>query len=218
MTPYDVVMLDLDGTLIDSEAGVYTSVRYGLAGFGITPTDAQLEEFMGPPLADVLPRVFRLTDPADIPLFFDRYCEAYFHVAEYEYEMYPGMRELVTDLSAAGVTLVLATAKPHESASRILVHAGLADRFAFVAGSELDSSRQEKADVIAHAFDNIEADGTSHRIVMVGDRGLDIRAAREHDIDAIAVTWGYAPPGELEECGATHLVADVAELRALLLP
>jgi phosphoglycolate phosphatase len=218
VTPYDVVLLDLDGTLIDSEPGVYTSVRFALAGFGITPTTAELAEFMGPPLADVLPRVFALTDPADIQVFFDRYCEAYFDAAEYEYDVYPGMLELVRDLGGAGVTLVLATAKPHESASRILVHAGLSDCFAFVAGSETDSSRQEKAEVIAHAFANIEADGASHRMVMVGDRDLDIRAARMHGIDAIAVEWGYAPLGELEQSGATHVVASPAALRALLLP
>ena len=217
--PYDVVLLDLDGTIIDSAPGVFSAVRYGLVeGLGITPTTAQLEEFMGPPLHDVMPRVFGITDPADIRRFFDCYCEAYFHGTEYEYDPYPGMLDLIADLHAAGVRLVLATAKPHESATRILQHAGVEHRFDFVAGSETDGSRQDKADVIEHAFQQIEADGSTHRIVMVGDRALDVHAATAHGVDSIAVEWGYAPPGELDDCGATHRVVDARQLRALLLP
>jgi phosphoglycolate phosphatase len=218
VTAYDVVLLDLDGTLIDSEPGVQSSVRHGLEGFGIHPTQAELAEFMGPPLADVLPRVFGITDPVDIQAFFDRYCEAYFHAAEYDYVLYPGMPDMVADLASAGTTLCLATAKPHESASRILEHAGLAQYFAVVSGSERDGSRQQKADVIEHALATLEADGRTQGMVMVGDRALDVHAAHAHSIDSIAVAWGYAPAGELEDCGATHHVADSTSLRRILLP
>ena len=217
--PYDVVLLDLDGTIIDSEPGVQEALTFALVeGFGIQPTVTELEEFMGPPLSEVLPRVYGLADPADERRFFELYCERYFHGTEYVFDVYPGMAELIRDLADAGAMVVLATAKPQESAERILAHAEVADRFTYVAGSASDGSRQEKAEVIAHAFAQIEADGSSHRIVMVGDRALDVRAAREHGVDSIAVTWGYAAPDELETCGATRVVADVAALRTLLLP
>lgn len=220
MTPaYDVVLLDLDGTIIDSEPGVQSALRHALVkGFGISPTQAELEEFMGPPLSEVLPRVYGMTDPADEQRFFELYCEVYFHGTETEFDVYPGMLDLVRDLHAAGVMVVLATAKPGESAERILQHAGIADCFAFVAGSASDGTRQDKADVIAHAFAEVEADGTTHTIVMVGDRQLDVRAARAHGVDSIAVSWGYAAPGELDACGATHTASTVADLRSLLLP
>ena len=216
--PYDVVLLDLDGTIIDSEPGVQSALRHALVtGFGISPTTAELEEFMGPPLSEVLPRVYGLTDPDDERRFFELYCEVYFHGTEYEFDVYPGMVDLIHALADAGVTVVLATAKPQESAERILEHAGLAHLFAFVAGSASDGSRQDKADVIEHAFAAVEADGSTHLIVMVGDRALDVEAARAHGVDSIAVDWGYAPPGELDGCGATHTVSSVAALRALLL-
>ena len=215
---YDVVLLDLDGTIIDSHPGIETAIRYALVnGFGIAPTAAQVAEFMGPPLSEVLPRVFAMSDPADHAKFFELYCEKYFHDTEYEFDVYPGMAELIGELDATGVDVVLATAKPQESAERILAHAGLRDQFAFVAGSESDGSRQDKAAVIEHAFAHIEADGTTHRVVMVGDRELDARAAQAHGVDSILVEWGYAPDGELESAGATHLVASVAALRSRLL-
>lgn len=216
---YDVVLLDLDGTIIDSEPGIETALRYALVeGFGIAPTPHELSEFMGPPLAEILPRVYGMNDPADHSRFFELYCEKYFHGTEYEFDVYPGMRELIADLQEAGVDIVLATAKPQESAERILIHAGLREAFEFVAGSATDGSRQDKADVIEHAFAHIEADGTTHRIVMVGDRSLDAVAANAHGVDSILVTWGYAPEGELEAADTTALVRDTDELRSALLP
>jgi len=219
VTPaYDVVLLDLDGTIIDSEPGIHVALRYALQkGFGITPTAQELSEFMGPPLAEILPRVFGLADPADESRFYELYCEKYFHDAEYEFDVYPGMAELISRLANSGTTIALATAKPDVSASRILEHAGLRDHFAFVGGSHEDGSRQDKIDVLAHTLQSLGATSETARIAMVGDRALDVRAADAHDLDSIVVTWGYAPGGELESAGATHLVEDVRALQRLLL-
>lgn len=219
MTPaYDIVLLDLDGTIIDSEPGIQTALRHAITtGFGIEPTQADLDEFMGPPLDEVLPRVYGITDPADIRRFFNLYCEVYFHGSEYEFDVYPGMAELIADVRAAGARIALATAKPDESAARILDHAGLREHFEFVGGSHVDGSRQDKSDVLEHTLASIDADARQQRMVLVGDRALDVRAADAHGVDSIVVTWGYAPPGELDASGATHRVDDVSDLRALLL-
>jgi phosphoglycolate phosphatase len=217
--PYNLVLLDLDGTMIDSEPGVQAAVRHALVtGFGITPTQPELEEFMGPPLAEVLPKIFGLTDPADEQRFFELFCSVYFHGMEYDFDLYPGMLDLVNDLFDAGVAIALATSKPAESAERILQHANIDHHFTFVAGSASDGSRQNKADVLEHAFTQMQVNAGTHRIVMVGDRALDIGAAQDHGVDSIAAYWGYAPEGELDDCSPTHRVADVAELRKVLLP
>ena len=217
--PYNLVLLDLDGTVIDSEPGVQAAVRHALVtGFGITPTQAELEEFMGPPLSEVLPRIFGLNDPADEKRFFELFCAVYFHGMEYDFDLYPGMLDLVNDLFDAGVSIALATSKPAESAERILQHANIDHRFTFIAGSSSDGSGQNKTDVLAHAFTQMQASAATHRIVMVGDRALDLQAAQDHGVDSIAAYWGYAPLGELDDCDATHRVANVAELRKVLLP
>ena len=214
--PYDAVLFDLDGTLIHSEPGVHVAIRHALSAFGIVPSDDELDAFMGPPLRGVLESLYGMTTEVDVERFSAGFRESYFHGAEYDYEIYPGLADLVADLCAAGVTLAIATAKPHESASRIIEHAGLAGSFAFVAGSEIDNTRQHKADVIDHALASLAVDGRSHRIAMVGDRGLDVAAARAHGIDGIAVTWGYGGIEELETSGATAIAHDASDLRRLL--
>ena len=179
---YDVVLLDLDGTIIDSEPGVQAALRHALmTGFDIVPTQAQLEEFMGPPLSEVLPRVFGLHDPSDEQRFFELYCEVYFHGTEYEFDVYPGMTSLIADLRAAGSRVCLATAKPDESAARILENADLLQHFEFVGGSHIDGSRQDKVEVLEHTLRCIDVDSGRHRIVVVGESALVSTAQQWRD-------------------------------------
>jgi hypothetical protein len=109
---YEVVLLDLDRTVIDSLPGVAISVRHGLEAIGFTGvTDEVIMKFMGPPLKDVLVDHYGRPE-SDIDSFFTAYKEKYFDDAEYDFELYPGLAQLIADLNAAGVTLILATAKP----------------------------------------------------------------------------------------------------------
>jgi phosphoglycolate phosphatase len=215
---YEVVLLDLDGTVIDSLPGIAVSVRHGLEAIGFEEiTDEVIMKFMGPPLKDVLVDHFGRPE-SDVDEFFVAYKERYFDDAEYDFELYPGLGRLIEDLNAAGVTLILATAKPDVSAERILRHAKLDHLFAIVAGSHEDGSRQVKTDVLAHAFELASIDHTGTSIVMVGDRDTDIVAAEHFGIDSIAITYGYAPEGELEALSPTFYAANADDLRAILLP
>jgi phosphoglycolate phosphatase len=112
--------------------------------------------------------------------------------------------------------LALATAKPIESAVRVLTRAGLIDHFDFVSGSELDLLRQDKPSVIAHAMAGLGADPSSVTAVMIGDRKEDVLGAHHHGFGSIGVLWGYSDEGELEAAGAGHVVTGTDEIRPLL--
>jgi phosphoglycolate phosphatase len=53
-------------------------------------------------------------------------------------------------------------------------------------------------------------------LVMIGDRKHDVEGARNLGIDSIGVTWGYAPPGELSEAGADHLVSSPQQILSVV--
>jgi len=218
---YDIVLFDLDGTLIDSESGIITSIRHAIDAIGMEqPDQSEMVHFMGAPLRDSLIGVFGRPEE-DVEIFFNAYKDVYFGNHEYDFEMYDGIRELVQDLHAAGVTVVLATAKPQESAERILERAELVDYFVYVAGSKSDGTRQDKAEVIAHAFDVLKErhgiDPNAARIAMIGDRDVDVHGARAHDLDFIGVRWGFGTEGEFEELEVQTTVNDTTALRSLLL-
>lgn len=219
MTPLypDVVLLDLDGTINDSHPGIYRCLRYALPSVGLQDlTDEQVHAFLGPPLHYTLGEVHGCSKE-EIDLFVKEYRSVYFGGGEYEFELYPGMEQLIRDLATSDTVLLLATAKPIESAERVLTHAGLIDCFDAIGGSDLELTRQDKPSIITYAFDLVDREPQTSNAVFVGDRKEDILGAKHHGITTIGAGWGYGEEGELEAAGADYIAADVAELRALIL-
>ena len=117
--------------------------------------------------------------------------------------------------SGAARRHVIATSKPQPFAERIAAHFGIDRHFRLISGSTFDGRRKTKADVIRHALSALGI--APDEAVMIGDRRHDVEGAAEEGLPAIAVEWGYAPPGELEAARPLRIVPDVETLRRLLL-
>lgn len=212
----DVVLCDLDGTITDSIPGIYRCLRLALPLIGMPDmSDEQLRAFLGPPLHYTLKEVHSKSD-ADVEAFVTAYRSEYFGGGEYEFDVFPGMAALIADIGGSDMSLALATAKPIESAVRVLERAGLIEHFDFVSGSELDLLRQDKPSVIAHAIAGLGADPSTVSAVMIGDRKEDILGAHHHGFEGIGVLWGYADPGELAGAGADHVVGSADDIRSII--
>lgn len=212
----DVILMDLDGTITDSIPGILRCLRLALPTLAMEETsDEELRTWLGPPLRDTLLDRYGRSE-AELDAFVAAYRAHYFGGGEYEFEVFPGMQDLIADIAASDILLVLATAKPIESASRVLTRAGLIDSFDAISGTELDLMRQDKPSVIAHGIALVGLDPAGVTAVVVGDRKEDVLGARHHGFASIGVLWGYAEPGELDAAGADHLVDDPRRLRELL--
>ncbi len=201
-----IVLFDLDGTLTDSAPGIIGGLRAALSEMGITPPDeTELRTFLGPPLAVTFAERFDF-DATQIDEAIAHYRRYYHHGGELENSVYEGIPEVLEHLRSANVTLAVATSKPTVSAARILEHFDLTGYFTVIAGAELDGSRQHKAEVIAHALDEL-GDPSHGAITMVGDREHDVRGAASHGIPTLRALWGYGSEQELHNAGAELLVA-----------
>ncbi len=216
VTSPSVILCDLDGTITDSIPGILRCLREALPTIGMEHlTDDQLRTWLGPPLRHTMLEVNGRSEE-ELDTFVTAYRAHYFGGGEYEFEVFPGMADLIADLGSSEHSLVLATAKPIESAQRVLTRAGLIEYFDFVSGTELDLLRQGKPAVIAYGLTSIGVDPAAVSAVMIGDRKEDVLGAQHFGFDSIGVRWGYADPGELEGVGATHIVDTADELRAVL--
>ena len=125
MSRPEVVLCDLDGTITDSFPGIDRCLRLALPSIGLDRlTDADIRAFLGPPLHYTLKEVYGKSDE-DVARFVRVYRAEYFGGGEYEFTVFPGMADLLADIAASDMALVLATAKPIESAERVLVKAVL---------------------------------------------------------------------------------------------
>lgn len=218
MLTYQTVLLDLDGTLVDSAPGIVSSIAHTLATLGEpVPPMNELLRWVGPPL----PESFRERAGLKPHLIDDAlkiYRAHYLDVGAYDSRLFDGMGSLLLALKDAGATVALATSKPITPASVMLHHFTLTSYFDVVAGAADDESRGRKDQVIEDCLAELTDKGHStESIIMVGDRIHDVEGAKVHGIDTILVRWGYGGPHEWE--AADHVVDTPRQLhQALGLP
>ncbi|MEJ5254373.1 MAG: HAD-IA family hydrolase [Acidimicrobiales bacterium] len=213
---YHTVLFDLDGTLTDPREGLLKGFEHALGTIGMTVDDRDsLEVLIGPPVHEGFARYLGLTEPS-LSVATAAYRQYVLERGAYENRVIDGVPELLAELSEAGLSLAVATAKPTATAMVVLDHFELTPWFAVVAGADYEGTRHTKRDVIEHALAELGL-RSGAGVVMVGDRDHDVIGARHVGVDSIGVLWGYGPRGELEEAGADHLVGTVDKLRELLL-
>lgn len=211
------IFFDLDGTLTDSQPGIYESLRIMLNHFGIEKTDEELKPFLGPALWDSLPKYCGFTHEKCVEAV-EVFRKHYFSTGIYNNSVYEGIPEVLESLKAAGKNLVLATGKPVEQAEIVINHFGLGKYFDFIGGSTLDKSRSKKGQVIAYAMEQMKFTETDRsKIIMVGDRDNDINGAHENGLEVAAVLYGYGSRSEFEKAGADYIVDTVGALGKFLL-
>ncbi|MGY5764005.1 HAD hydrolase-like protein [Brachybacterium sp. DNPG3] len=205
-----VVLLDLDGTVVDSAPGILAGLDRAFAACGEEkPAPDVLRTFIGPPLSECFEGVLGMTPERSEAM--RRAYVAYYDVEGYTASVpYPGMPELIRALAADGRTVAVATNKPEPIATALLEHVGIAGDLALIGGTDRAVGRSDKAAVIGSVLERL---GES-RAVMVGDRLHDAHGAAVHGLPTVLVGWGYG--GEAEEAHEGPRAASVQELSGLL--
>ena len=114
-------VFDLDGTLTDSQPGIYDSLRVMLGHFGIEKTDEELIPFIGPALWESLPKYCGFSHEMcaeAVKVFREHYTTA----GIYNNRLYDGVVEMLETLKSAGKHIILATGKPEEQACTVVNH------------------------------------------------------------------------------------------------
>ena len=196
------VFLDLDGTIMDSQAGIISSLKHAFVAIDrpdLAETD--LKWMIGPPFIDSFTKI-GLSNPHDA---IEAYRVHYQADGMFDAAVYPSIPEALDQLLEDGFRLYLATAKPHLYARQITAHFGIAPRMTQEFGPETDGTRNWKGDLLAYALKQTGED--PKRSVMVGDRHHDMAAAAEVGMPSIAVRWGY---GHAEEWETAAQIIDAA--------
>jgi phosphoglycolate phosphatase len=210
------LLLDLDGTLVDSAPGITASVRAALAEIEVpVPAADVLRSFVGPPMRQTFREVVGL-DEMTTERAVRSYRRHYADIGAMDSSVYDGVPNLLRALTAAGWPMAVATSKVEDQAERIVEHFGLAEHMVTVCGTSDAEGRVTKREVIRESLRRMHEHGVDvSRPLMVGDRGYDVLSAAAEGVPAIHVLWGYGTPDESAEAIA---VADSPqELAGLLL-
>ena len=205
---YKNILFDLDGTLTDPALGIKNSIRYALNKQNRPILDDEtLNAFIGPPLIDSFMKYCGANREEAISLVED-YREYFKCKGMFENKVYPMIPEMLNALKNAGCSLFVATSKPEPFAKTILEHFNLSKYFDFIGGSTLQETRTTKTEVIEYVLETNHLNAAD--CLMVGDRYYDIEGAKNCNIKAAAVLFGYGDEEELKD--ADFLLSSPMEL------
>lgn len=208
---YKSIIFDLDGTLMNTRAGILKCLDCVVEKHGYPPIpEERKQKFIGPPMFQSLKREYGLPDEeayAAAQEFRDLYANEYYLGAR----TYPMMRAMLSALRHEGSRLCVATYKREDVAVNLLSHFKLDVFFDAVYGSDFEG-RLTKVDIIRKAMQKVNV-GPANTVV-VGDSKSDGIAAREIGTKFIAVTYGYGfdGPEDTREVDPVAICRHVEEL------
>ncbi len=219
----DAAMIDLDGTLVDTLGDFTEALGRMLADLGLPAIGAaQVETMVGKGsehlLRSVLNHVLALDQQAPAamkveafyPQAWARYQHHYQAINGHHAQVYPGAREGLQALRAAGLPLACLTNKPQAFAEQLLRAKGLDGFFQHVFGG--DAFARKKPDPLP-LLKTCEALGTAPaRTLMVGDSRNDAQAARAAGCPVVLVGYGYNHGEPVRQVDADGFVDALTEL------
>ena len=192
---YDLMIFDLDGTLMDTSEGILSAVKYTVDKCDLPKlTEEKIKTFIGPPIQDSFRKEYGLTvEKANevAAVFRDRYkdCDLMKAVP------YEDMVDTLKGLKDLGCKLGVATNKREDYALKLLDSFGLLSLFDAAFGSDMEG-RLKKADIIELCIEKTSCHDRD-RVALVGDTAGDLEGAKKAGIHFIAATYGFGfRPGE----------------------
>lgn len=213
-----LVMFDMDGTLIYTEALIAEHMAATFVGAGLqAPTLAESRRVIGLSLPVALARLAKNDDPELVDRLVDDYRSNY-RASLLQHKdrepLFPGALDALHRLHARdGVELGIATGKGLNGVHRILGLHGIAEYFVTLQTPDHNPSKPNPG-MLLRAMD--ETGATPAETIMIGDTTFDIEMGKAAGAKAIGVTWGYHDPAELVAAGADIMIDQFSDLDAAI--
>lgn len=210
------VLLDLDGTLVDTPSAILAGFRAACSPHGAVPLPDDARSLIGRPLDDIFPVLLPGLGPAvweeAKSVFRAAFAQHTLSVAESL--VFPGVPALLEDLAAGGASLAVVTSKVTASARELLDASGLSPLVGLVVGHDQAERGKPAPDpaLLAASLLGLRPD----ECVVVGDSTDDVAMAVAAGAPAIGVTWGVGGREALREAGAAAVADTVSDLVTLL--
>ena len=212
MAAFPLLVLDLDGTLVDSLPDLTAALNRLMTARGLAVfRPAEIKPMIGDGTKTLIQRAFAARGQSPDSGDHDRFVADYTGHVAVETRPYPEVDETLAVLRAKGWRFAICTNKSTAATEALLK--ALALRHWFAALGCGDSFAAHKPNPV-HLLGTVSAaGGTSDRAVMVGDHANDIAAARAAAIPAIFASWGYGNATATQ--GAAAVARNFAELAAI---
>ena len=213
-----LILFDADGTIIDSQAIIFETMRLCFARFSLPEPDlADVRSIIGLTLDRAIATLLDSAIDPEIDAMAGEYRDMYLELVnreDMECRPYPGMANLIRQLSARDdVLLGIVTGKSSRGLRR-MVEINEFDG-CFVTSRCADDCPSKPDPAMVNECVS-ETGALPCHTVVIGDTSFDMEMANSAGVGALGVTWGYHPSNMLSAAGAHRLVSDAHDLAAAL--
>ncbi|HHH39581.1 MAG TPA: phosphoglycolate phosphatase [Sedimenticola sp.] len=216
----ELIMIDLDGTLVDSVPDLAFCVDGMMQRIGREPWgEARVRDWVGNGVERLVRRALTGSldgEPEDeefdraYPIFVELYDQ---HNGERS-RLYPGVDEGLDYLASAGYTVGCITNKAERFTLPLLKALGVYDRFAIVISGDTLPRKKPDPLPLLHAAEKF--DTSPEHCLMLGDSVSDVKAARAAGFQIVCVSYGYNHGNDIREAAPDAVIDSFVELNGML--
>lgn len=216
----DMILIDVDGTLVDSVPDLHFCVNAMMQDLGLTErSETQVRDWVGNGVEQLVQRALigRLDGKPDralfdraIPIFMDLYKEN----TSKRSRLYPGVREAMDYLKGTGISLGSVTNKAACFTEPLLKDLGIYEDFSLVVSGDTLTKKKPDPAPLLHAADIFKVN--PERSLMIGDSVSDVAAARAAGFQIICVSYGYNHGRDIRDSSPDAVIDSLVEIQTLL--
>ena len=212
-----LVIFDLDGTLIDTIADLAAATNHALTKNGFPTHEAEAYRFfVGNGVNKLFERALPEGEKTDENIlrirkdflpYYDK------HNTDLS-RPYPDIPELLEYIQSMGILLAVASNKYQTATEKLIAHYFSGIRFSIVLGQRENIPIKPDPAIINRILSatNVQKEDT----IYIGDSGVDMQTANNSGVDGIGVTWGFRPRTELEAFNPKYIVDKTQEIIPLI--
>jgi phosphoglycolate phosphatase len=215
-----MILIDLDGTLVDSVPDLAFCVDAMLQVLGRSPQGEQkVRDWVGNGVGRLVRRALTGTldgEPDDAsfrqayPIFLDLYARN----TSQRSRLYPGVREGIDYLKSAGYALGCVTNKAARFSEPLLKDLGIYEAFGILISGDTLARKKPDPMPLLHAAGHFRVEPGN--ALMVGDSVSDVKAARAAGFQIVCMSYGYNHGTDIREADPDAVIDSLAELKGLL--
>jgi len=213
-SPYQLIIFDWDGTLIDSQQHIVACMQSAFEQAKLKPPEAPaIRHIVGLSLDRAISQLAPELDYAAVDELVHLYRTTSFANTSQASELFQGVRTSLTYLRQHNFYLAVATGKSREGLDMAMTNSGIADFFHITRCADETYSKPHPQMLEEILIDlNLNKDDA----VMVGDTVYDIDMANNLGMDSIAVTYGMHGIEQLQASSPSYLINNITELQNLV--
>ena len=211
-----LVIFDLDGTLLNTIADLGNACNYALRQMGYSEHALTTYYYMvGNGVRKLVERAEPDADPEMIDRLLALFREYYDQHSTDLTTPYPGIPELLQQLTDNGIAIGVTSNKYEAAVERIVTHFFPEIPFVGLLGQVEGRPTKPDPSIVFSLINKHHV--PKNEILYVGDSAVDMETARRACVESVGVTWGFRPVVELRKAFADHIVNKPSEILRIAL-